>query len=158
MTMVSTSIRQNIPGVIAHIDCYIGYLKIQSADGKRYSVSQNRIVNAPGGHCCLVRKHDEITFMVNPNDRITEVRFVSPPEAEIADEETSVVEIIHNDLIFGYRVQPDCHCHILIGRHHKLPEIEVGMIVRHSLGTYNNKITATNVVVDCSAYGEGESK
>jgi hypothetical protein len=154
MTMVSTSIRQNIPGVIAHIDYYSGYLKIQSADGKRYSVSQNRIVNAPGGHRCLARKDDEINFLVNPDDHITEIRFLHPPEAEIAHEERSIVDAIRNNLIFAERIEPDCHCPILIGQHHKLPEIEVGMIVRHNLGTYNNKITATNVRVDWNAYGD----
>jgi hypothetical protein len=47
-TMATTSIRQEINGVIAHIDYYSGgYLKILAANGARYSVHQNRIVNAP---------------------------------------------------------------------------------------------------------------
>jgi hypothetical protein len=155
MTMVSTSIRQDIPGVIAHIDCYSGYLKILSTDGRRYSVSQNRIVNAPGGHRCLARKGDEITFLVNSDEAITEVRFVDPPEAEIADEETSIVETITSTgLVFGKRIEPDCYCPILLGTQHKLPEIEVGMIVHHNLGKYNNNVAATNVRVDWNLYGE----
>ncbi len=155
MTMVTTSIRKEIHGVIQHIDHYSGYLKILSADNKRYSVSQNRIVNAPCGHRCLARKNDEITFLVNPDDHITEIRFLNPPEAEIADEETSVVDTITTSgLIFGYRTTPDCHCPILLGTQHKFPELELGMIVHHGLGTYNSKPIATNIRVDWNLYGE----
>jgi hypothetical protein len=155
VNMAVSSIRKEISGVIAHIDYYSGYLKILSADGRRYSVHQNRIVNAPCGHRCLARKDDEITFLVNPDDHITEIRFLHPPDAEIADEEVSIVDTITNDLIFGKRITPDCHCPILIGTHHKLPEIEVGMIVKHNLGRHKNKPMATNVRVDWN-YGENQ--
>jgi hypothetical protein len=158
MTMATTSIRQEIHGVIAHVDSYSGYLKILSVDGKRYSVAQNRIVNAPGGHRCIAAKNDEVTFLVNSDDHITEMRFLNPPYADIADEEVSIVDTIHNDYIFGLRIQPDCHCPLLLGMHHKFPEIEVGMTVRHNLGRYNNKPIAADVRVDwANPYGEGES-
>jgi hypothetical protein len=119
MSMAKTSIRHEIVGYIADID-HTGYLKIVSALG-RYSVSQNRICNAPGGHRCLVRVDDEVGFLLNHQDRITEVRFLHRPDAKLAQEETSVVETIHDDLIFGKRIEPDCHCPILIGLHNQLP-------------------------------------
>jgi len=112
---------------------------------------------APMGHRCVSRKGDEITFTVNPGDQITEIRFVHPPEAEIATEEVSVVDTIINDYIFGYRTTPNCHCPLLLGMHHKFPEIQVGMVIHHKLGSHNNKPIAASVRVDwANPYGEGE--
>ena len=142
-------------GFIASIDDHRWNLNILSDDGERYSVAQKRITNAPGGHRCLARANDEITFVVDAEDRVTDVRFVNPPEAEIADEEISAVVTINNDLIFGVRIDPNCRCQILIGQEHKFPEIEVGMIVTHGLGRYNNRPMATNLRVDwTNPYGE----
>jgi hypothetical protein len=142
-------------GIIAGIDHHRWNLNVLSADGERYSVAQKRISNAPGGHRCLARENDEITFMVDAGDRITEVRFAHPLDAEIADEEVSIVITISNDLIFGERIDPNCRCPILIAQEHKFPEIEIGMIVTHNLGRYNNRPMATNIRVDwTNPYGE----
>jgi hypothetical protein len=130
-------------------------MNVLSADGERYSVAQKRISNAPGGHCCLVRVNDEITFMVDAGDRITDVQFVNPPETEIASEEVSIVTSIRDNLIFAERIDPNCRCQVFLGLEHKLPEIEIGMIVTHNLGRYNNRPMATNIRVDwTNPYGE----
>jgi hypothetical protein len=148
-TMVQTSIRQEISGVIVHIDYYAGgYLKILSVDGRRYSVHQNRIVNSPGGHRCVCRVGDEITFRINPEGAVCEVRFAHPPEVELAEEERSIVTVISGDLIFGERVQPNCGCPLLLGTHHKFPSLAVGMQVHHTLGVYNNKPMGTNLRIN----------
>lgn len=142
-------------GIIAGIDHHRWNLNVLSADGERYSVAQKRISNAPGGHRCLARENDEITFMVDAGDRITEVRFVNSLDAEIAEEEVSIVITIRDDLIFGERIDPNCRCQLLLGQEHKFPEIQVGMIVTHNLGRYNNKPMAMNIRVDwTNPYGE----
>jgi hypothetical protein len=161
MTMATTSIRQEIAGVIAHIDNYSGHLKILAANGNWYSVHQNRIVNSFGGHRYVAQEGDEITFVLSADDqdRIVEVRFVDPPEVELADEATSVVDVITDSgLIFGKRVQPDCGCPLLLGTTHKNPNLDVGTQVRHTLGTYNSKCIAENLRVNWTLYGEGGTK
>jgi hypothetical protein len=155
-TMVQSSIRKEIHGVIQHVDQFAGYLKIESADGKRYSVAKNRINNAVHGHRCIAEKGDAITFLVNSEDAVTEVRFVAPPSIETNGEETSVVTDIVGDLVFGKRVQPNCGCPVLLALHHKIPELEVGMIVSHTLGMHNNKTMAQNIKIDWNAYGENK--
>ena len=75
-TKVQTSIRKEIKGEIVHVDWNSGYLKIMSADGLRYSVARNRISNANFGHRCIAEKGDAITFLINAEDAVTEVRFV----------------------------------------------------------------------------------
>jgi hypothetical protein len=146
-------------GVIVGIDQHRWNLNIRSADGERYSVAQKRISNAPGGHRCLARQNDEVTFTFDDEDRITEVRFVHPLDAEIALEEVSIVITINDDLIFGERIDPNCRCQIFLGQEHKFPEIEIGMIVTHNLGRYNNKSMATNIRVDWkNPYGETDER
>ena len=139
-------------GVIEDID-YFGttsYLGIEAEDGKRYRVPESRIVNAPCGHRCLARVGDEVIFTLSAEGRVIEVRFVKWPECKISDDEVSVVNNIDVGLIFGKRIKPNCGCPILIGRADAYPDIQVGMIVQHNLGRYNNKVTATNVRIDWS--------
>jgi hypothetical protein len=142
-------------GIIAGVVDHRQSLNILGNDGERYSVAQKRISNAPGGHCCLARQNDEITFIFDDEDRIIDVRFVHPPDAEFADEEASVVVTINDNLIFGERIDPNCRCRLFVGLGHKFPEIDIGMVVSHGLGRYNNKVVATNIRVDwTNPYGE----
>ena len=138
-----------IKGWISDID-YSGptaYLLIESEDGKRYRASQNRIANAPCGHRCLVRAGDKVTFTVNSENRITEVRLVTQPDCRVEEDEVSVVLNIENNMIFGKRIVPDCGCPIFIGERSTYPEIDVGMVVSHNLGKFNHRAKATNLCI-----------
>jgi hypothetical protein len=159
-TKVQSAIPVDIHGTVQHIDYYAGptaYLKITDDDGKRYSVSQNRVSNAPGSHKCLIRVNDEILFRVNPEGSVVDVKFKVPPEATLSEEEESIIDVVTpTGLIFGKRL--GCHCPILIGTAFNFPELEPGMKVRHGLGILNSKYYARDVRVDwnamCESYGE----
>jgi hypothetical protein len=143
----------SIHGVIESID-YFGtaaYLGIEGLDGGRYRVTESRIVNAPCGHRCLARVGDEVTFTLNEENKIAEVRFVKWPECRIEDDEISIVNnITEAGMIFGKRIKPNCRCPIFIGMQHHHPDIQPGMVVYHQIGRHNNKAIATNVSVNWS--------
>src|ERR1700742_1620699 len=83
-------------GVIGDIRYFGGdttaFLYIDLDDGTRLSVSDARLVNAPGGHRCLARVGDEVNFTATSGRRILQVRFTNPPEWTPEDE----ISIVHS--------------------------------------------------------------
>jgi hypothetical protein len=133
-----------VSGTIRDVDPDRQLVKIMS-DHATYSAFTNRI-NAPNGHGCIVRPGDRVTFRVIDNTHnAADINFVDPPDVQVSDEEVSRITRTAA-MIFAARVEPNCHCSIFIGLTNSFPELQVGDMIRHTIGKdQSGKPIATNV-------------
>lgn len=133
-----------VSGTIRHVDVDRQLVKIISDQGT-YSAFTSRI-NAPNGHRCIARPGDRVTFgVIESTNHAVDITFVDPPDVHLPEEEVSRITRTA-EMIFAARVEPNCRCPIFVGLSNIFPELQVGDMIRHTIGKDQaGKPIATNI-------------
>jgi hypothetical protein len=133
-----------VSGTIRHVDFDRQLVKITSDQGT-YSAFMSRI-NAPNGHGCIAREGDRVTFgVIEDTNHAIDITFVDPLDVQLPKEEVSRITRTAG-MIFASRVEPNCRCSIFVGLPDSSPELQIGDMIRHTVGKDQaGKPIATNV-------------